>query len=245
MSKYENTSGLRNPDWLWATLKNNPEGLLFLAAGCALLLRRGRTMERTEPRSDAQEYLGQHESIPDDIPHQNRVGEWAKEASRIAENARDRAASLSKKMSETAGEYAGAASEYARDTREKVVDQSRRLAEKGQAGVQTLMQEQPLAVALVGVAAGAALAAALPMTIPERRVLGPARQRVFEAAQTAGQKITETAGERLSGAVKEGVKDVVREVGAGIAGGAAGAPQQATPSTTAPTQNQDLDSHQG
>ena len=135
MSKYVNASGLRKPDWLWATLKKNPEGLLFLAAGCALLLRRGRSIERIEQvGSDAQEYLGQHESIPDDIPHQNRVGEWAKEASRIAENARDRAASLSKKMSETAGEYAGAASEYARDTREKVVDQSRRLAEKGQAG---------------------------------------------------------------------------------------------------------------
>ena len=122
MSKYENTSGLRNPDWLWATLKNNPEGLLFLAAGCALLLRRVRSLERTEQaRSDAQEYLGQRESIPYDIPHHNRVGEWAKEASRIAENARDRAASLSKKMSETAGEYAGAASEYAREDRKSVV----------------------------------------------------------------------------------------------------------------------------
>jgi hypothetical protein len=38
---------------------------------------------------------------------------------------------------------------------------------------------------------------------------------------------------------------VVREVGAGIAGGAAGPPQQATPSTTAPTQDQDRDSRQG
>jgi hypothetical protein len=242
MSKYVNTSGLRNPDWLWATLKNNPEGLLFLAAGCALLLRRGRSIERAEQgRSDAQEYLGQGESILDDIPHHNGVGEWAKEASRIAENARDRAVSLSKKMSETAGDYAGAASEYACNTREKVVAQSRRLAEKGQAGVQSLMQEQPLAVALVGLAAGAAVAAALPMTIPERRVLGPARQRVYEAAETAGQKITEAAGERL----QERVKEVVREVGAGIAGGATGAPQQASPSSTAPAQGGDRDSQQG
>jgi hypothetical protein len=226
--------------------KKNPEGLLFLAAGCALLLRRGRSIERIEQaRSDAQEYLGHRESISDDIPRQNPVGEWAKEASRIAENARDRAASLSQKMSETAADYAGAASEYARDTREKVVDQSRRLAEKGQAGVQTLMQEQPLAVALVGVAAGAAVAAALPMTIPERRVLGPARQRVYEAAETAGQKITEAAGERLSGVIKEGVKEVVREVGAGIGSGARNDPEQATPSTTAPTQDQDRDSRQG
>jgi hypothetical protein len=245
MSKYVNTSGLRNPDWLWPPLKRNPEGLLFLAAGCALLLRRVRSLGRTEQaRSDAQEYLGHRESMPDDISHQNRVGEWTKEASRIAENAREHAASLSKKMSETAADYADVASEYARDTREKVVDQSRRLAEKGQAGFQTLMQEQPLAVALVGLVAGAAVAAALPMTIPERRVLGPARQRVYEAAETAGQKITEAAGERLRGAVQERVKKVVHEIGAGIAGEATGAPQQATGSSTAPTQGGDGDSQQ-
>ena len=232
MSKYVNTTGLRNPDWLWATLKKNPEGLLFLAAGCALLLRRGRSIERIEQvGSDAQEYLGHRESIPDDIPRQNPVGEWAKEASRIAENARGRAASLSQKMSETAADYAGAASEYARDTREKVVDQSRRLAEKGQRAVHSLMQEQPLAVALFGLVAGAAVAAALPTTIPERRVLGPARQRLYEAAETAGQKIAEAAAERVMGTVKEEVKEVVREVAGGIVGGGEeNPPGQASPS---------------
>jgi hypothetical protein len=39
--------------------------------------------------------------------------------------------------------------------------------------------------------------------IPERRVLGSARQRLYEAAETAGHKITEAAGERVVGAVKE------------------------------------------
>jgi hypothetical protein len=173
--------------------------------------------------------------MPDDIPHQNPVGEWAKEASRIAENARDRAASLSQKMSETAADYAGAASEYARDTREKVVDQSRRLAEKGQRTVHSVMQEQPLAVALFGLVAGAAVAATLPTTIPERRVLGPAKQRLYEAAETAGQKMAEAAAERVMGTVKEEVKEVVREVAGGIVGGVVGGgeenpPGQATPS---------------
>ncbi len=220
MSKYWNRSGAGTADGLWATLKQSPEGLLLLAAGCALLLRRGRSIERTEQaRSDAQEYLGHRESIPDDIPHQNRVGEWANEASQIAENAREHAASLSKKMSETAADYAGAASKYARDAREKVFDQSRRLAAKGQSRVQSLMQEQPLAVALLGLAAGAAVAAVLPTTIPERRVLGPARQRLYEAAQTAGEKISEAggaAGETLirrvtEHAVRAGLEEVAGE----------------------------------
>jgi hypothetical protein len=134
-------------------------------------------------------------------------------------------------MSETAADYAGAASEYARDTREKVVDQSRRLAEKGQRTVHSVMQEQPLAVALFGLVAGAAVAAALPTTIPERRVLGPARQRLYEAAETAGQKMAEAAAERVMGTVKEEVKEVVREVAGGIVGGGEeNPPGQATPS---------------
>jgi hypothetical protein len=216
---YSNRSGVGTPDWLWATVKKNPDGLLLLVAGCALLLRRGRSRERTEhDRSDAQEYLGHGERMADEIPHQRRAADWANEASRIAENAREHASTVGKKMSDTAADYAASVSEYAHGTREKVVDQSRRLAEKAQSRVQSLMQEQPLAVALVGFAAGAAVAAALPVTIPERRALGPAKQRLYEAADIARQKITEAAGERLMGAVKEGVKEVGREAAGVITG---------------------------
>jgi hypothetical protein len=76
-----------------------------------------------------------------------------------------------------------------------------------------MMQQQPVAVALVGLAAGPAVAAALPTTIPERRVLGPARQRLSEAAETAGEKISNAgleAGERLIRGVAE------RAVGTGL-----------------------------
>jgi hypothetical protein len=229
MRNYSNTGGRGTADWLWATVKDNPDGLLLLAAGCALLLRKGRSIQRTErDRNDAQEYLG------GDIPHQGRADDWTNEASGMADNARDQVASMSKKMSETAADYAASVSEYARGTQEQVVEQSRRLAEKAQNRVQSLMQHQPLAVALVGLAAGAAVAAAFPTTVSERRVLGPARQRLYEAAEAAGQQITETAGERVMGAVKERVKDVVREVSSGTAGGEKDPPEQATPSPTAP-----------
>jgi hypothetical protein len=43
------------------------------------------------------------------------------------------------------------------------------------------------------------VAATLPTTIPERRVLGPAKQRLYEAAETAGQKMAEAAAERVMG----------------------------------------------
>jgi hypothetical protein len=54
----------------------------------------------------------------------------------------------------------------------------------------TLMREHPLAVALAGLAAGAAVAAAFPATTLGRRVFRQAGQRRSEAVETAGEKIT-------------------------------------------------------
>jgi hypothetical protein len=228
MSKYSNTSGLGTADWFLGAVKSNPECLLLLAAGCALLLRKSRSTERTQHRHYSQEYERQSRENPrDDISHQSRAGDWADEASRVAGNAREYASSVGKAVSQTAGNYAAAVSEYADGTREKVVEQSRRLAEQAQSKVQSLVQEQPLAVALAGLAAGAAIATAFPATTWERRAFGPAGQRLSEAAETAREKISEAtsaAGERLMGAAKErglsaeGLKEVAREVASSIAG---------------------------
>jgi hypothetical protein len=205
MSKY--WSGVGAADSLWANLKQNPEGLLFLAAGCALLLRRApSTGHAQHDREYVENYQGHRKLVADKIPHQGRVGE-SNEASPVVEKAREDASSLGKKMSDTAHDYTAAVSEYAHATREKVIEQSRQLAEKTQSRFHSLVREQPLAVALVGLAAGAAVAAALPATTPERRVLGPARQRLYEAAGMARENITEAAlaaGERLKSALKEG-----------------------------------------
>ena len=48
MSKSWDTSGLGTLEWLWATLKQNPEGWLLLVAGSALLLRRGWSNQGTQ-----------------------------------------------------------------------------------------------------------------------------------------------------------------------------------------------------
>jgi hypothetical protein len=73
--------------------------------------------------------------------------------------------------------------------------------------VRTFIREQPVAVVLAGLAAGIAVAAALPGTMPERPAFGPARARLRAAAETARGKITEAtlaAGEQLQAMVKEG-----------------------------------------
>ena len=52
-----------------------------------------------------------------------------------------------------------------------------------------MLREQPLAVALAGLAAGAAVAAAFPRTEPENRTLGPAHDALTKAAAKAGENL--------------------------------------------------------
>ncbi len=237
MNKYSSMSGSGSTGWLVSSVKAHPEGLLLLAAGCALLLRSGRSTERTRHSnyySRDDQWQQHRQGARDDISHQGRTGDWADQASRAADKAGEYASSVGQRVSETAGDYAAAAREYADGTREKIVEQSRRfaegaqtLAEGAQTRVQSLVEEFPLTVALAGVVAGAAVAAAFPATRWERRALEPARQRFSEAAETVREKISEaasSAGERLKGAAKErgltaeGLKEVAREVAGGISG---------------------------
>jgi hypothetical protein len=77
-------------------------------------------------------------------------------------------------------------------------------------------------VALVGAAAGAAVAAAFPATDLENRTLGPTGERLRDAAGKAGEQLKDAAtkaGQRLAAAADErglnteGLKEVARDVG--------------------------------
>jgi hypothetical protein len=84
-----------------------------------------------------------------------------------------------------------------------------------------MVQEQPLAVALAGVAAGAAVAAAFPVTELEKRALGTTGEQLREAAGNAGEQLkgaASKAGQRLGavaderGLNREGLKEMARDV---------------------------------
>jgi hypothetical protein len=87
--------------------------------------------------------------------------------------------------------------------------------------MQRVLREQPLAVAVAGLAAGAAVAALFPSTEIENRALGGAHEKLKEAAERAGEKVRDAAGkagERLKSAAEErgltteGLKEVASEV---------------------------------
>jgi len=224
MSDYSDMSASRAADWLLQTLKRNPEGLLLLGAGCALLFRSGRSSGQNHP---AGMYRGLEEEQREDASSRGSAREWARGASRVADTAREYASSARKAVGDTAADYAAAVTQYAHGTRQQAVEQSRRMADQAQSRMQSVVEEQPFAVALAGIAAGAAVAAAFPSTRWERRTLGPAGRQISEAAaQSAREKISEAAsaaGGRLMSAAQrglnaEGLKDVARDVVGAVTG---------------------------
>jgi hypothetical protein len=210
-------------EWLVGAVKRNPEGMLLLAAGCALLLRSGgwsgRSSSATVPRASG---YGDPSGS-----RQRRESAVSETVTRAAESARDYASDVGKTVGDKASDYVAAVGEYAGEAGRTVVDQSERLARQTQATFQQTMnrvlKEQPLAVAVMGLAAGAAVAAALPSTDVERRAFGPAGEKLSEAASAVGENLSQAAskaGERLMEAADErGLnKDGLKEVAGDVAG---------------------------
>ena len=185
--------------WLIGTAKRHPEALLVLAAGCALLMRGGGG----SPQS-------RNESAGSDGRWQ---GPWATEkASEAVSDLKDRASNV-----------ASSVSDYAGGVGRTISAQTSQIAGQAQSTLQTgfghLLREQPLALVVLGLAAGAAVAMLLPATEMEERTLAPARdaiagvtgkvgENLIEAASEAGQRLTQGIGERAS----EGFEELVHEV---------------------------------
>jgi hypothetical protein len=216
MTNYSTSAPVGTSDWILGTMKRNLEGLLLLAAGCALLMRKQSASPR-RPQPD------QWETSTSRAPG-FRGG--VDENERRGRSAGDFVSDVADTVSETAGAYASAASDYADTAARAVSERSRRVARQAQSGfeytTQYVLRDQPLAIAVMGLVAGAAVAAAFPSTEVERRALGPAGERLRDAAGKATDRLEDAgtqAGERLMaaaderGLTKEGLKKVARDVG--------------------------------
>ena len=126
----------------------------------------------------------------------------------------------------------------------KVSEQSERFARQAQSTMQSTMarvlRDQPLVVAAVGLAAGAAVAAAFPATDVENRTLGGARDALTDAASKVGENVMQAAskaGERLKSAAQErgltpdGLKELAGEVADTFADGVSGKSGERGPPT--------------
>ena len=206
-------------EWLVGTARRNPEALLLLAAGCALLMRRGsRDAARSQAPTRARE--GDRGYAP--ASDASSVGQGL---SRTAEKAADYASDIKDKVSDTASSYADSVSEFAADARRNFSEGSERLRRQAQSTFDTSMdrvlRDQPLAIAVAGLAAGAAIAAVFPATDMENRALGGAHEALTGAVDQAGKSVmgaASKAGEHLKAAAEEkgltaqGLKDLAGDV---------------------------------
>jgi hypothetical protein len=235
-------------DWLVGTVRRNPEALLVLAAGCAMLMRsksgRREAPRRDEPR-DGGGYYGAAEQ-PRWQGNESRSGEarpgdgMADAAKDAAKRARDYTSDVTGRVSDAASEYAATASAYAGNVRESIVSGASRLPDQARSTVERgfahILREQPLAIAAMGLAAGATLAAVFPATETESQVLRPARDAVMGAASRAAENVKSAAGEagehlkeaaRERGLDAEGFKGLAREVAGAFADNVTGRQDQA------------------
>jgi hypothetical protein len=204
-------------DWIMNTVRRNPEGLLVLAAGCALLMRGGRA-KATGFSTNIDRGYGEAVGHRSDGAARSGVGDRVSDAASYVSDVKDR-------MADTATSYASSVCDFASDAAQNLSDQSLRLKKQAQSTVQSgmerMLREQPLAVAILGVAAGAAVAAVLPTTGIENQALGGAREALADAANKVGENVmgaAGAAGERLKtvaaerGLTQDGIKEVARDV---------------------------------
>jgi hypothetical protein len=200
-------------DWLIGTAKRNPEALLVLAAGCALLMRGGGTVQ-----THAQRIGGTSgPNAPWDVSRATEKGE------EVAGDVKGRIADVASSVTEQVGDVAKTLSTQS----SQIVGQARSMFSSG---FERLIREQPLALVALGLAAGVGVAALLPETAVEERALagardaisgmtGELRDNVIAATTDAGQRLTQGVTERATEGLKELAQDVAGQFTEKVAGG--------------------------
>jgi hypothetical protein len=209
----ERTRLAKVSDGLWRAIKDNPEGLLLLAAGGVLLMR------KSAPLGTRMGNRVTHAYDPNGSGRISRSG--------LLDQA------------ETAAESIGAlTSNYAREAGRTASEGSAYVMRQAHTGLDRVLQEQPLTVALAGLAAGAAVAAVLPGSDCEKQTLGPLAEQISDEASRVGNQFKETAS-KAAGTLKtavqehsldpEGLKKVASEVTGVIRDNLPGESERSTP----------------
>jgi hypothetical protein len=202
-------------EWILNTIKRNPEGLLLLAAGAVLMLRTGTNHSPRSASQDNSDGPAVGAQVAD------ALSDTARRATDAASSYAAAATDTARQTMDTAKSYASSAGDYAEQATRKVSEQSDRLIQRTKSMTRGVLQNQPLAILAVGLAAGAALAAAFPTTELEKETLGPVGEQASKAAVHVGEQLkqaTMKAGEKLKRSAEErglhtdGLKEVAGEV---------------------------------
>jgi hypothetical protein len=230
MSGKSRTGGAGAGEWILNTIKQNPEGILLLAAGAVLMMRNSTSASEAPASGSVASAGALHTGNISSSPISSAATTVKEAASDIAAQTRDTVTSYAS----SASQYAGQARRAVGEGTERAVEQTRSAF---QGAINRVVQDQPLAVALAGLAAGAAVAAVFPATDLERQALGPIGERASDAAEQVGAQLkqaTVEAGQKLKSAAEdrglnaEGLKEVASEVASTFSGTMSGQPGRRT-----------------
>jgi hypothetical protein len=209
-------------EWIINAIKRNPEGLLLLAAGAVLMMRTNSPQSSHQAASIGAAYGPTKDTASRTAAQMgDAVTDSARRPMGAASSDASTASDTARRTVDAAKSYASSAVEYAGQAKRAVGEQSDRVIQQTRSMAQGVLQNQPLAIVAVGLAAGAALAAAFPPTGLEKETLGPVGDQMSKAAERFGDQLkqaTSKAGERLKTAAEErglhteGLKDVAGEV---------------------------------
>jgi hypothetical protein len=178
-------------------VRDNPLPVALVGIGLAWLMASGRDgAARPERWDDPGESLADRaESVMEDVSDAAnsagaRMSDAVDRASGKARAARDRVGVAMERASEkarsardTIGRTADTARQRARDVR----DTARHGMERARHGYDRVVDEQPLALGLFGLAVGALVAATVPRTRSEDRLMGEASDRIADRARDAAE----------------------------------------------------------
>ena len=169
-------------EWLRTAVMDNPEGLLLLAAGGVLLMRRSGA-------------VGGSVGFPKGTGERSgRTSEIAPRSSRkCQQNPLHRPPRITR-----------ARLDEPRVTARHVSCAKRKTLSRAASTVR--VRDQPLLVALSGLAAGAAVAAVLPPSNLEQQALGPLGEQITEEASRVGDQLRKTAS-KAAGTLKTAVQE--------------------------------------
>lgn len=176
------------------TVRNNPIPVLLTAAGLVWLTASIATRNRSRALSYDEEEFSSYRGSEDfeDYGHNDagvrgKVDEARARMSHAAHRVGDR-------VSGTAQDVAGRVRGRVSSTMHSMQDRTQNM----RTDLMDLVQQQPVALGALALAAGALIGAALPITQHENRLVGPARDRTLARAKELGQREYEHLKETLS-----------------------------------------------
>jgi hypothetical protein len=146
----------------------------------------------------------------------NMAATVSDKAGNVAATVTDTASNVASTVTDTASNVAHTVTDTAKDMSYRAQEKMRYQAQRAKSNFQYMLEENPLAVGAVAIAAGATLGLMLPSTQKEDELMGDTRDNLIEQAKTTAketaQKAQHVANEAYESA-KETVKDEAEKEG--------------------------------